>query len=225
MYVVSWVDSWNSLWTKRQHPLVTIYSIYWWPSGKRSTNVNRSDNASSPISKCALWELYMWTLPYKERLAGTGLWTLEDRLVRAADLTEGYKIIRGFSSVSFHTLFEFSHNRNTRGHSLKLQKRRVRTDLRQHFFTERVTYQSLEFVGRRICFCTFCDQFQRNNAKDTHGWVISETVRVYMTARTEPDLWGYVKRFFAFSLYFGHVFFILVTFFTFFNDCYFPIVF
>ena len=35
--------------------LVTIYSIYWWSSGKRSTNVNRSDNASSPISKCALW--------------------------------------------------------------------------------------------------------------------------------------------------------------------------
>ena len=32
-----------------------IYSIYWWPSGKRSTNVNHSDNASSPISKCALW--------------------------------------------------------------------------------------------------------------------------------------------------------------------------
>jgi len=26
-----------------------------WPSEKRSTNVNRSDNPSSPISKCALW--------------------------------------------------------------------------------------------------------------------------------------------------------------------------
>ena len=45
----------KQLWTERQHPLVTIYSIYWWPSGKRSTNVNRSDSASSPISKCALW--------------------------------------------------------------------------------------------------------------------------------------------------------------------------
>ena len=55
MYVFSRVDSWNSLWTERQHPLVTDYSIYWWLSGKRSTNVNHSDYASSPISKCALW--------------------------------------------------------------------------------------------------------------------------------------------------------------------------
>jgi len=35
VYVFSRVDSWNSLWTERQHPLVTDYSIYWWPSGKR----------------------------------------------------------------------------------------------------------------------------------------------------------------------------------------------
>jgi len=55
VYVFSRVDSWNSLWTGRQHPLVTDYSIYWWPSAIRSTNVNHSDNASSPISKCALW--------------------------------------------------------------------------------------------------------------------------------------------------------------------------
>ena len=51
---------------------------------------------------------------------------------------EVYKISHGFSSVSFDTFFEFSHNSNTRRHSIKLHKRRVRTDLRQHFFTERV---------------------------------------------------------------------------------------
>jgi len=51
---------------------------------------------------------------------------------------EVYKITHGFSSVSFDTFFEFSHNSNTRRHSIKLHKRRVRTDLRQHFFTERV---------------------------------------------------------------------------------------
>ena len=38
-------------------------------------------------------------------------------------------------------IFEFSHNRITRGHSLKLQKKRVSTDLRQHFFSERVINQ------------------------------------------------------------------------------------
>ena len=38
-------------------------------------------------------------------------------------------------------ILEFSHNRITRGHSLKLQKKRVSTDLRQHFFSERVINQ------------------------------------------------------------------------------------
>ena len=72
-------------------------------------------------------------LPYEQRLAKTKLWSLEDRRIRA-DLTEVYKIIHGLSTVSSNTFFEFSHNGITRGHSLKLQKNRVSTDLRQHFF-------------------------------------------------------------------------------------------
>ena len=79
----------------------------------------------------------MRSLSYEERLAETGLWTLEDRRVRA-DLIEVYKIMHGLSPVNFNTFFEYSTNSNTRGHSLKLHKRRVHTDLRQHFFTERV---------------------------------------------------------------------------------------
>jgi len=38
--------------------------------------------------------LAMRTLPYEERLARTGLWTLEDQQV-TADLIEVYKIIHG----------------------------------------------------------------------------------------------------------------------------------
>ena len=72
-------------------------------------------------------------LPYEERLAKTKLWSLEDRRIRA-DLIEVYKIIHGLSTVSSNTFFEFSHNGITRGHSLKLQKNRVSTNLRQHFF-------------------------------------------------------------------------------------------
>ena len=34
--------------------------------------------------------------------------------------------------------FEFSHNERTRGHSQKLHKKRVMTDLRQHFFSDRI---------------------------------------------------------------------------------------
>ena len=75
------------------------------------------------------------SLPYQERLSKTGLWTLEDRHVRA-DLIEVYKIIHGVLSVSFDTCFELSHNSITRGHPLNVQKRKVCTDLFQHFFLQ-----------------------------------------------------------------------------------------
>jgi len=76
-------------------------------------------------------------LPYEVRLKKLGLWSLEDRRVKA-DLIEVFKIVYGLSSVKFDTFFEFSPCGWTRGHSLKLNKNRVRTDLRQHFFSERV---------------------------------------------------------------------------------------
>jgi len=76
-------------------------------------------------------------LPYLQRLRELKLWTLEERRIRS-DLIEVYKIINGLSTISFDTFFEFSTNTTTRGHSLKLAKRRVTTDLRLHFFSERV---------------------------------------------------------------------------------------
>ena len=48
----------------------------------------------------------MQSLPYEERLSRTGLWTLEDRRVRA-DLTQVYKIIHDVLSVSFDTFLNF----------------------------------------------------------------------------------------------------------------------
>jgi len=65
------------------------------------------------------------------------LWTLEERRARA-DLIEVYKIIHGISSVSFDTFFEFNSYGTTKGHSLKLMKKRASTNLRHHFFSERV---------------------------------------------------------------------------------------
>jgi len=53
-------------------------------------------------------------LPYETRLQKLGLWTLENRRVRA-DLIEVYKIIHGLSSVSFSTFFEMSTYDRTRG--------------------------------------------------------------------------------------------------------------
>jgi len=76
-------------------------------------------------------------LPYEVRLSKLGLWTLEDRRVRS-DLVQVFKIVHGLSPIKFGTFFEIRQYDRTRGHSLKLHKSRVQTDLRQHFFTERI---------------------------------------------------------------------------------------
>ena len=76
-------------------------------------------------------------LPYLQRLEYLKLWTLEERRARA-DLIEVYKIIHGISSVSFDKFFEFNSYGTTRGHSLKLMKKKVSTNLRHYFFSERV---------------------------------------------------------------------------------------
>jgi len=72
-------------------------------------------------------------LPYLQRLA----WRPEDRRVRA-DIIVVYKIIHGLSAVDFDCFFEFRHHDTTTGHSLKLQKNRVLTDLKRYFFSERI---------------------------------------------------------------------------------------
>jgi len=43
--------------------------------------------------------------PYEVRLKKLGLWTLEDRHIRA-DLIEVFKIIDGLSTVNFSTFFQ-----------------------------------------------------------------------------------------------------------------------
>jgi len=68
-----------------------------------------------------------------------------------SSLREVYKIIHGLSSVSFSTFFEMSTYDRTRGHSLKLNKSRVRTDLRQHFFSERVINTGNKLDNGTVC--------------------------------------------------------------------------
>ena len=79
----------------------------------------------------------MKELSYSDRLAKMGLMTLEERRNRS-DLIEMFKMVKGYSKVSLDTFFEFAATNRTRGHSLKLKKKRCFTDLRRHFFAERV---------------------------------------------------------------------------------------
>ena len=55
-----------------------------------------------------------------------------------ADSGSVFIFIFHISNVNFEIFFEFDTSRNTRGHSLKLKKKRFNTELRQHFFTDRI---------------------------------------------------------------------------------------
>jgi len=76
-------------------------------------------------------------VPYEKRLKELKLWSLEDRRIRA-DLIEVFKITHGLSSLSPDTFFVLDTDSRTRGHPWKLKKRRMNTDLRRHFFSERI---------------------------------------------------------------------------------------
>jgi len=66
---------------------------------------------------------------YESRLKKLGLWSLEERRIRA-DLIEVYKGIHGLSALPFDDLFEFDIS--------VVRKHRSRLDLRLFFFSERV---------------------------------------------------------------------------------------
>jgi len=68
---------------------------------------------------------------YPSRLKTLKLWSLEERRNRS-DLIEVFKMYRGFSSIPFETLFTIAVPGDT------LKKHRCNTELRRHFFSERI---------------------------------------------------------------------------------------
>ena len=77
------------------------------------------------------------SLSYEERLERLGFWTREERRNRA-DLIEVFKMANNLSSIPLYTYFELCTDGRTRGHSLKLVKHRCKSEVRRHFFSERV---------------------------------------------------------------------------------------
>ena len=68
-------------------------------------------------------------LSYEERLKETGLYTLERRRLRG-DMMEMFKIMKGRDKTSVGELFNRVCSDRTRGHSLRVKKRRVKTVVR-----------------------------------------------------------------------------------------------
>ena len=106
--------------------------------------------------------------PYGNRLKELKLWSLEDRRTRA-DLIDVFKITHGLSSLSLDIFFVLDTESRTRGHPWKLKKRRINTDLRQHFFSERIINCWNKLDSATVCVTTvnsFKDRLQRLWMKD-----------------------------------------------------------
>ena len=78
----------------------------------------------------------MKQLDYHTRLQLLGLWSLEERRIRA-DLIQVFKMLRGLSAPPFNQFFSLAGDR-TRNNGCKLVKPRCNLDIRKYFFTDRV---------------------------------------------------------------------------------------
>ena len=74
---------------------------------------------------------------YPERLRVLSLSTLKLRRQRG-DLIQVFKIVHGYDCLSFDSFFKLSDCTRTRGHCFKLQSNLCRTNIRQHFFSQRI---------------------------------------------------------------------------------------
>jgi len=101
-------------------------------------------------------------------------WAYYTRLI-----TEVYKMFHGLSTIDISNFFELDTYGRTRGHLLKLKKGRVSTDLRRHFFTERVVkiWNSLaDGVVQSQSLNGFKSSLQReyNKDKSSFGRLLSD---------------------------------------------------
>ena len=76
---------------------------------------------------------------FEERLRKLDLFPLEERRVRGDLIIATFKILTGLVDVDASSLFTLSQTSNTRGHDMKLFKKRLNKglNLRKHFFTQR----------------------------------------------------------------------------------------
>ena len=78
------------------------------------------------------------SLPYKDRLVALRLPSLFYRR-RRGDMLQVYKILMGIDRLEPSQFFSLADQTYTRGHSLKVVKKRSRSSLRQNVFSQRIT--------------------------------------------------------------------------------------
>ena len=128
--VTSRLQSCHELWLPRIRPHLEHGNCAWGPSSrgdqKQVEKVQR--RATKLVPK-------LRNKPYSQRLKELGLPSLTYRRLRG-DMTAIYQIIHGSLDVQ-PGLLQLSHNRNTRGHHLKLHKPRASSRARRNFLSVR----------------------------------------------------------------------------------------
>ena len=104
----------------------------WRPHCKKS--IELLEKTQRKITK---WCPGLRNIPYATRLQVLKLSTLEARFNRG-DLIETYKLLTNHYNMPYSLFFTHSHNTITRGHSLKLNYPKFRTNIRKYFFSYRV---------------------------------------------------------------------------------------
>uniref|UniRef100_A0A8C5QYE7 Reverse transcriptase domain-containing protein n=1 Tax=Leptobrachium leishanense TaxID=445787 RepID=A0A8C5QYE7_9ANUR len=81
---------------------------------------------------------------YQERLNDLNMYSLEKRRDRG-DMIETFKYVKGIHKVEEGSICKRKQSSKTRGHSLRLEGQRFKSNIRRHYFTERVvdTWNSL----------------------------------------------------------------------------------
>ena len=74
---------------------------------------------------------------YKERLKELGMYSVEGRFLRG-DMIQVFKIFKSVDAIETNKFFTEDHERETKGHNMKIRKRTCNLDIRKHSFSNRV---------------------------------------------------------------------------------------
>ena len=108
------------------------YAVQAWCPNKIS-DIKLLEGVQRRFTKC-IPELSK--LPYEMRLKNLNLTTLETRRIRG-DLIEVYRIMNGIEAIDWKLLFSKAPYDGTRGHTMKLEKKVIRLDIRKYFLSQR----------------------------------------------------------------------------------------
>ena len=124
-------ESLRMLFVALVRPHLEFANVVWSPRFEKDKNLIES--VLRRASKCVPG---LAKLSYEERLRRLGVPSMSYRRIRG-DMIETYKLVHGFYDCQ--SPLEYNKQCTTRGHQFKLKKNHCNTNLRQAFFTNRVT--------------------------------------------------------------------------------------